>query len=92
MDNGEDYILLKWGTVKGWSFSSDKSKKSLEILQRYHDLGSSISRMMQHDTDEQKEILYELIRQHVGTIYNDWSGERYTIEQAIEYIKNYGKE
>lgn len=81
------YLLLKWGTVKGWN---DLDEKSVAILQRWADLGRSLSAMGQNDTPEQKEILIELIEQFEGTIQNDWDGKTYTKEQAIKYIKEYG--
>lgn len=78
-----DLLLLKWGTIKGWNLTSEKSK---ELLQKYLDIGASMSCMTQKDTPEQKEILCELIRQHDGTIINDWDNEEYTKERAIKYI------
>lgn len=88
MTNSDDYILLKWGTLKGWKFDS---KKSQEFMQRYRDIGMSMSCMLQEDTPEQKQILCDLIRQHDGTITNDWDGKDYTKEEAIDYVMNYGK-
>ena len=85
----EDSLLLKWGTLKGWNLKNEKSR---QILQRYLDLGSSLSCMAQKDTDEQKQILCELIREHTGTITSDWSGESFTKDEAIYYIMNYGKQ
>lgn len=82
----DDYIVLKWGTVKGWKFNSATSR---EILQKYADIGTSLSAMAQQDTPEQKQILCDLIRQHDGSITNDWDGKSYTKEQAIDYIMNY---
>lgn len=84
-----DYIELKWGTLKGWRLDREASRA---ILQKYLDLGTSMSCMMQKDTPEQKEILCELIRQHDGEIYNDWDGKKYTKEQAIDYLTNYGRD
>ena len=81
------YLLLKWGTVKGWN---GLNEQSLAILQRWSVLEYNLSAMAQHDTPEQKEILYEFIRQFDGEISNDWSGEQLTKEQAIEYIRDYG--
>lgn len=85
----EDTLLLKWGTIKGWNFSD---KKSLRLLKKYIALGAFMSCAMQDDTPEQKKIICELIRNHKGTITNDWDGKDYTQKQAIEYVMNYGKE
>lgn len=79
-------LSLKWGTLKGWKLETDKSK---ELVKRYHELGASVSAMMQQDTDEQKKIICELIDAVDGEIDNDWSGEIMTKEQAKEYVMNY---
>ena len=83
----DGYLLLKWGSIKGWDGLSEKSR---ELLQRWSDMGVSLSAMAQKDTPEQKEVLCELIRQFEGEISNDWDGETYSKERAIDYIKNYG--
>ena len=86
----EDHLLLKWGTLKGWEL--ENNEKAFELLKKWSDLGVSENGcMVQHDTDEQKKILCELVRIHTGTISNDWDGKDYTKEQAIDYIMNYGK-
>ena len=84
---GSDHLLLKWGTLKGWTLHN---KKSLELVRKWIDLGVSASCMAQHDTSEQKAIICDLIREHTGTIQNDWDGEEYSKERAIDYIMNYG--
>lgn len=82
-------LLLKWGTLKGWDGITDA--KSRELLQKYFDLGVSMSAILQHDTTEQRQILCDLIRSHTGTIHNDWDGKEYTQEQAVDYVMNYDK-
>jgi len=84
----KDHLLLKWGTIKGYHVSDSHSK---ELIKRYIELGASASAMHQQDTPEQKQILCELLRVHQGPIINDWSGDRYTVDQAIQYIQEYGK-
>jgi hypothetical protein len=83
-----DYLLLKWGTLKGWSF---KDPECVELLRLYHEDPTMMSVMAQKDTDRQKEILLQLIDKCKGRITNDWDGEDYTKEQARNYILNYGK-
>ena len=82
-----DYILLKWGTLKGWDVSSNP--EAIKLLKQYLELGSSASAMYQRDTPEQKKILCDLFRIHTGKITNDWSGDQYTVEEAIEYVMDY---
>ena len=48
--------------------------------------------MLQEDTPEQKQILCELLRVHHGPIINDWSGEEMTVDKAVSYIQQYGKD
>lgn len=81
-------LLLKWGTLKSWDLKTPDTKN---IMQRYLDLGSSMSAMMQHDTPEQKAIICELIDALDGEIQEDWGGEMLSKDAAKEYVMNYGK-
>lgn len=86
----DEYLTLKWGTLKAWNFNSDKGKK---LLQEYFEIGMSGSAILQKDTPRQKKIICELIK--VGkfkTVCNDWTGEDMTKKKAIEYVMNYGNE
>ncbi len=85
----KDYLLLKWGTLKGWTLNSDKGQ---ELLKRYFAIGSSASAMMQHDTPEQKELICQMIDECDGEISSDWTGETFTKEKAKEYVMDYGKD
>lgn len=84
----DSYILLKWGTIKGWS---KLNQNTVDILQKWADLGYSPSCMTQNDTPEQKQLLCDAIDAHEGEIISDWSGEKLTKEQAKDYIMNYRK-
>ena len=86
------YLTLKWGTLKSWDFSD--SPKGKKLLKEYHSIGSSCSCMLQKDTDRQKEIIIELIKlsNDPEGIMLDWTGKYVTKEQAIEYVKTYGKD
>lgn len=55
MKNNNDYLLLKWGTLKGWCFQN--SPEAFEALKEYSELGSSLSAMAQCDTPRQKELI-----------------------------------
>lgn len=89
-DANNDYILLKWGTLKGWCFKSNP--KAFEIFKKYATLGMSLGCAQQEDTPEQKELLCDLIRAHEGPITSDWDGKELTKEEAVAYVTNYGKE
>lgn len=84
-----DYILLKWGTLKGWSLK--KHPELWPLIEEYHDIGASASVMMQKDTPRQKEIILELVDKFDGPITNDWDGTEYNKETARDYLLNYGK-
>lgn len=84
----KDYLLLKWGTLKGWELHS---KEALELISEYLEIGASMSVIMQKDTPRQKEIILKLIEVVDGDIQNDWDGNHYTKQEAVEYIINYGK-
>ena len=83
----DNYLLLKWGSIKGWNIPEDS--ECFELLKKWHGLGVRVSAMCQEDTPEQKTILCELIDKFDGTIRNDWDGEIYTKEQAKKYIMEY---
>jgi hypothetical protein len=84
----EDYITLKWGTLKSWSFNNPKG---VELIKKYFELGSSASAMLQKDTKEQKRLICEMIDLVPGDIYLDWDGEYVSKEKAKQYVINYGK-
>lgn len=87
--DSEDYLLLKWGSLKGWNLTSERGK---ELLQQWFDAGVSMSAMLHKDTDAQKELILQMIDECQGSIQNDWSGEYYTKEQAKKYIMTYGND
>ena len=85
----KDSLLLKWGTLKGWSLHSENG---IKLLREYYALGSSMSCAMQKDTPEQKELICKMIDKCDGVISNDWEGTDYaTKQEAKDYILNYGK-
>lgn len=85
---GPDYLLLKWGGWKSWN---SENKKIQELFKKHDDLGLSASAMLQHETEEQTEIMCEIVDLIDGVIQNDWSGEYYTKQQAKEYLRGYDK-
>jgi len=83
-----DELTLKWGTLKGWHFHSDRA---LELLREYAEIGSSMSAMLQHDTPRQKEIICELIDEgNFETVYLDWDGKDVSKAEAKAYVMDYG--
>jgi len=43
MEN-QDYITLKWGTLKSWKLTSPKAK---ELIKQYNEVGSCVPVMLQ---------------------------------------------
>ena len=84
----KDYVTLKWGTLKSWNI---QNPETWSIMEKYFELGQSMSAMMQRDTDEQKELLCQVIDKIGEPVYLDWDGEYVSPEEAKEYIRNYGK-
>lgn len=68
---GPDYILLKWGSIKGWELTSEKGKA---LSTEYLEHGRSLSAMAQKDDERQKEIILEMIDECNGVIQSDWDG------------------
>jgi hypothetical protein len=87
MSEENDYIDLKWGTLKAWKVTTPKGR---ELLTRYHEIGSSPSAMLQQDTPEQKEIICQLIDEVPGKICLDWEGKRVSKDEAKKYVREYG--
>lgn len=83
----EHYLLLKWGTLKGWNIPDDL----IPILERYFDDGVPMSRMADRPDDSRKKILCELIDAFEGPIGNDWNGESYTKDEAKKYVMEYDR-
>lgn len=90
MEQNTDYLLLKWGTLKGWCFGN--SPEAFKALKKYGKLGMSYGAMTQHDSPEQKELICIMIDKVNGKVQNDWSGEIYdNKEDAKKYVMDYGK-
>ena len=86
-DQTSDYLILKWGTLKGWRLSSVRGQ---ELLRQYHALGASMSAMAQRDTPEQKRLICEMIDEcNATTIYLDWDGVDVSKEDAKRYVMEY---
>lgn len=92
MSQEPEYLLLKWGTLKGWRFSPD-NEKALALLKEYTDAGHALGAMQQHDSPRQKEIICELIDLCSGEVRNDWSGADYTQDRdaAKQYVMGYDR-
>ena len=86
----ENYLTLKWGTLKSWNVVGNE--EAIKLLKRYGEIGSSFSAMMQKDTPEQKEIICKLIDLVPGDIYLDWDGEYASKVDAKKYVMEYRAE
>ena len=84
----DDYLLLKWGTLKSWDIHSDAGR---EILKKYFEGGVQLSGMLQKDTPEQKQLICQLIDECNGPIQNDWTGDYLTKQQAKDYVMSYDR-
>ena len=83
----EEYITLKWGTLKAWNFTR---KETLELFDQYCALGTSAGAMMQHDTQEQKAIICRLIDEcDADTIELDWEEKSVSKDEAKQYVMTY---
>ena len=83
----EPYILLKWGGLKGWGNLTDEQ---VAALQKYADLGMSMSAMTQENTQAHKDALCNALDLFEdGQITNDWTGKDMTIQEAKKYVTEY---
>jgi len=86
----ENYLTLKWGTLKSWNFTN--SKEGARLLKEYGKIGSSVSAMTQNDTPRQKEIICELIDLCDGdTIYLEWDDKDVSKDEAKKYVLEYNR-
>lgn len=76
------YLLLKWGTLKGWSVPDEL----LPMLEKYFSDGVPMSCITDSPSDERKKILCDLIDAFKGPITNDWTGKTMTKKQAKKYV------
>ena len=82
-----DSLSLKWGTLKSWRLHSDKG---VDLLRRYHELGTSASAMTAHDTPEQKDLICQMIDEcNSPTIYLEWDGKDVSKDEAKRYVMEY---
>jgi len=89
MENEEkDYVTLKWGTLKSYNI---QNPNTWAIMEKYFEDGTSMSAMAQRDSDHQKELLCQVIESIGEPVYLEWDGVYVSIEEAKEYIRNYGK-
>lgn len=86
MTDYPEYLLLKWGGIKGWGGASEIMVAALE---RWHAHGVCQSAALHRNSAEQIAAICDVIDACEGTITNDWSGETYTKEQAKKYILEY---
>lgn len=89
-EDKEYYLLLKWGTLKGWSVPDD----CMQLLRDAVD-GSPMSAMLDRPDDARKDAMCKLIdkmSEHGASFSNDWSGDDMTADEAKDYITSYGKE
>jgi len=81
--DSEDYITLKWGTLKSWQLTSNRGR---ELIKRYYELGTCMSAALQHDTPEQKRIICEIIDIVPGDIYLAWDDKYVSKGEAKQYV------
>jgi len=84
----EDYIELKWGTLKAYRLTSPAFEPLIEECNR--EGGMSMSAMAQRDTPRQKEIICQMIEMIGKPVYLHWDGEYVSVEEAKKYVMEYG--
>lgn len=83
----DEYLLLKWGTLKGWNLGDNEAARA--AAGRYEAEGMSAGAMQQCDTPTQKDALCDMIDAIEGPITNDWSGEEMSKDEAKRYVREY---
>ena len=90
MEKNNDFLLLKWGALKGCCF--ENSPEAWDAYVEYNKIGESFSAMMQKDTPRQKELICIMIDKVNGPVSSDWTGEDWTDNRdaAKKYVMEYG--
>lgn len=86
----EDYLLLKWGTIKGYCMK--QNPKAFKMLDKFYEDGEIMSVALDRPDEKRRKILCKIIDAFEGPITNDWTGETYkTKEQAKKYVMEYNQ-
>ena len=85
-----EHLTLKWGTLKAWRFEEGSSAH--KAFERYCKAGNMAAGAMQQDDNEaQKHAICDIIDAvDCGTIYNDWTGEEMSKDEAKKHVMGYG--
>ena len=74
--------------MKAWNIETEDAEAA---LQKWADLGLSMSAMMRKDSPEQKQALIEAI-DFFDEIWLDWESKKVSKQEAKDYVINYRKE
>ena len=85
-----EVVTLKFGTLKGWDVD-ESNDAAINILKRYHEIGTCFSVAAQKDTPEQKQLLVDLVSLPGMKVYLDWDDKFVSQEEAMKYIQDYRK-
>jgi hypothetical protein len=85
-------LALKWGTLKRWKLN--EGSPAYQAIERYFDAGpSSMSAMLQKDSEKQKEAICEIIDLiDTDQIYLDWDGIYVSKQDAKKYVMEYNND
>lgn len=85
-----EYLLLKWGNLKGWKLESEASQAAFKAYVEAGENAAAPMAMVRLD-DPERLALCGLIDAIDGPITNDWSGEAMTKEEAKAYVLDYSR-
>jgi hypothetical protein len=83
-----EYLLLKWGNLKGWKLETEASTDAFQAYVEAGENAAAPMAMVRLDGAE-KQALCRLIAAVDGPITNDWSGEEMTKDEATKYVLEY---
>lgn len=85
----DDILTLKFGSVKSWNLSSDNVAH--EKILSLSDLPFRYLNGVRYLSEEQKNVVCEVIDLVDGQIILEWTGKSMSKEEAKAYVLNYGK-
>jgi len=99
----ENYVILKWGSLKAYNFTDDFIEKNKEIIEEFENIWNRVyenhcsatggSEEVQKNQQLKQDIINVLYKLYnLGVIFeNGWDDTYYSNFNDIEkYIKNYG--
>jgi hypothetical protein len=86
MTQDNDYVTLKWGTIKSYKI---KDPDTFKLVEEFFSDGMSLSAAADKPNDSRKTILCQIIERIGEPVYLDWDAKYVSVEEAKKYVMEY---